>query len=480
MKSIRLQLTSAFLSIVVFVALIATAGYFGINGLSEDLELIDRDNQKITCCQQLMGLVNSVQLSSRDLIENRGQEGLRTFEELKAFAGNREIFHREDRPAEQQVLMYLMQTSIDGYIRSYQEEFLPVWEKQNRLLSANVGQALSNARGVANDASRGELADLNYTLNRLQHDLEMKQRQLVLASEKFKGLLSDSINESIARSDRFSRRIRLLMLIGSLVALVWSLGIALAYSNHFTNAVRHIFDAMREIAAGRLNTKMNSSYNDEIGALGAHCNEFLTKLSAIIAGIRNSVAETQAQNNSLLEAVNSTGNSSDEINDLAGEVRDVIGRQSGIVDDVSANVEEIVRTIEQQDAKIDLQSKAVESGAEGIALLIRNIQDINQRFDSCAAEFSRLLRVTAEGSGNVGQLKGIVKTLYEQSDSVIAANDIVKSIAAQTNLLSMNAAIEAATPDRRASASRSSRTRSASSRRWRTSNPNSSRTAWAA
>jgi hypothetical protein len=40
--------------------------------------------------------------------------------------------------------MYLMQTSIEDYIRSFQQDFLPVWEKQNRLLSANVGLSLSN------------------------------------------------------------------------------------------------------------------------------------------------------------------------------------------------------------------------------------------------------------------------------------------------------------------------------------------------
>ena len=444
MTSIRLQLTTAFMSIVLFIVLVATAGYIGINNLSGDISSIDRDNQMVNGYQHLIGLVDNVQLNSRDLIDNRGQTGLRVFEELKESARNSALFSREDRPAEQQVLIYLIETGVDEYARGFGDEFLPVWEKQNRLLSRGVGQALSNAQGTSVDPSAGELEALNSTLHRLQRGMQLKQQQLTLASDTLNELLSGSINVTIERSNSFARRIRLLMLAGSLVALVWSISIALLYSNHFTNAVRHIFDSMREIAAGRLNTKMNSSYKDEIGALGAHCNEFLGKLTTIIAGIRNSVAETQEQNNRLLEAVNSTGNSSDEINDLAGEVRTVIDRQSGIIDDVSANVEEIVRTIEQQDAKIDQQSKSVESGTEGIALLIRSIQEINKRFDSCAAEFSRLLTVTAEGSGNVGRLKGIVKALDEQSDSVIAANDIVKSIAAQTNLLSMNAAIEAA------------------------------------
>ena len=444
MTSIRVQLTSAFLSIVLLALLIFISGYWGIRNLSDALGDINRNNQTISSYQELDSLISRVQLNTSGLLENRDQTGLRELSSLEDYYQNSTIFNRSDRTKVEQILIYYIQTSTLEYLEKFRNEFLPVWEEQNRIREAGVGDTLRNVQSGSASSASEDTGDLRVRLNRHQRELLYTQQRVHQSIESLNSQLISEIYRINEQSATFSQQINLIMLLVAVGAFIWSLGIAIFYSGRFTRAVQDIFNATRAIAEGKLTIKLNSSYRDEIGALGGNFNLFVDKLSHIVKGIRSDTTASLENNQRLLDAVNGTSNSSIEINTLAEKVQTVIEKQSTIITEVSANMEEIARTIENQDKIIIRQSSAVETGTSAVETLIHDVKKISDSLNTSAQEFSLLLEVTQEGSSKLDQLKNIIVALSRQSDTVSEANTVIKTLASQTNLLAMNAAIEAA------------------------------------
>jgi iron only hydrogenase large subunit-like protein len=111
---------------------------------------------------------------------------------------------------------------------------------------------------------------------------------------------------------------------------------------------------------------------------------------------------------------------------------------------VSTSVRQMVDTIGDQDHKITSQSASVNESSAAIEEMLANINSISSSLTDSAAEFDRLEGTVRQGSDNIDQLKEIVSELGRKSDLVMEANSLLAGIAARTNLLAMNSAIEAA------------------------------------
>ncbi|MDR3020193.1 MAG: methyl-accepting chemotaxis protein [Treponema sp.] len=234
------------------------------------------------------------------------------------------------------------------------------------------------------------------------------------------------------------------VLVAGAAGLVSTLIISYLFTDSIKKRVGSIKTIINHTTNCNLTHVLPKVSNDELGDISEMLTNFVMRLSAIISHIRDRSRQNKENVEILQDAMNNTGSSINDINMRAEEVtKDVLVQASGI-HQINATIHGIAEIIEHQDEKIHSQVSSVSESSAAIQQMIANIDSIAKNLHSTSGEFDNLNSSMNIGSENLNLLKEKIIMLNSQSDTVVDANKIINQIAAQTNLLSMNAAIEAA------------------------------------
>ena len=239
---------------------------------------------------------------------------------------------------------------------------------------------------------------------------------------------------------------RSIVFIMMAISLCFAIITSLIMSRRIVKSIVIVDKTVNQIASGKadLSKRLNVDSNDEVGSLVKGFNIFVKKLQTIISEIQSSKDELGSVEKTLCIGVDETSSAITEILANIEGIAGQIGNQANAVSQTSAAVAQITENISSLEKMIQNQSNEVSNASSAVEEMIGNIGAVNSSVEKLASSFEQLETHSSAGTEQQTQVDRQIIEIAEQSKTLQDANRAIQSIASQTNLLAMNAAIEAA------------------------------------
>ncbi|NRQ41033.1 methyl-accepting chemotaxis protein [Rheinheimera sp. YQF-2] len=203
-------------------------------------------------------------------------------------------------------------------------------------------------------------------------------------------------------------------LITTLVLFGTAYPVARGIQNNLGSMIRSLQDLAKE--DGDLTARINTNSKDELGDLAYWFNTFMQKLQHVVKDIVNTAIPLSALAKDLHELT-------DDTNKTIAVQRQAANQAKNAVADMNASVEAEVQSANNAATAANQSGDAAGQGQQTVISTVQNIQQL---------------------AGNVQEASAVITQLEKDANQVGTVLTVIKGIAEQTNLLALNAAIEAA------------------------------------
>jgi methyl-accepting chemotaxis protein len=237
-----------------------------------------------------------------------------------------------------------------------------------------------------------------------------------------------------------------MMVVLFLLCIVILIIITALTIRHFIKPLKNVEKSIKDIASGNadLTRRLNLTVNNEIGSVVTGFNTFVGKLQGIMTNLKNSKDTLASNGDTLRASIEDTSSAITQILSDMDSVNTEITNQSASVEETAGAVTEISQNIVSLEKMIANQASGITEASSAVEQMIGNIGGVNKSVEQMVKSFSALEERSNDGISKQNRVSEQIRLISTQSEMLEDANAAIASIATQTNLLSMNAAIEAA------------------------------------